>query len=237
MSKKLLFAIMALVLCVGLIGSAFAYFSDSVASNNNTFTAGTLSIDHAGIVGAATFNIPNMAPGDLTGMETYTIKNTGTLPLVWLGNWIITGPSALKSAIYINYADMKFLKADGTPWEDEDNFITNGVGSGSYPGWYNTLASENPYGVVGLDVWDGNNGMGTAPYEQVGILKPGDSYVFTVQFGFAAGAQNTLQGVGPLTVNLDVQACQVNATAIALVTGGFPYGDMSWLNSQLALQP
>jgi predicted ribosomally synthesized peptide with SipW-like signal peptide len=38
--KKLLFAIMAIVLCVGLIGGAFAYFTDTLSSSGNNFTAG-----------------------------------------------------------------------------------------------------------------------------------------------------------------------------------------------------
>jgi predicted ribosomally synthesized peptide with SipW-like signal peptide len=38
--KKVLFAIMAIVLCVGLIGGAFAYFTDTQASTGNTFTSG-----------------------------------------------------------------------------------------------------------------------------------------------------------------------------------------------------
>jgi len=47
MSKKLLFAIMAIVLCVGLVGGAFSYFTDTVTSNSNTLQAGTLDIQIA----------------------------------------------------------------------------------------------------------------------------------------------------------------------------------------------
>ena len=44
MSKKLLFAIMAVVLCVGLVGGAFSYFTTKVPDTNNVLTAGTLSM-------------------------------------------------------------------------------------------------------------------------------------------------------------------------------------------------
>ena len=47
MSKKLLFAIMAIVLCVGLVGGAFSYFTDTVTSNSNTLQAGTLNVEIA----------------------------------------------------------------------------------------------------------------------------------------------------------------------------------------------
>ena len=44
MSKKLLFAIMAVVLCVGLVGGAFSYFTAKVPDTNNVLQAGTLSM-------------------------------------------------------------------------------------------------------------------------------------------------------------------------------------------------
>jgi spore coat-associated protein N len=42
--KKILITVMVLVVCVGMIGSAFAYFSDTETSTGNTFTAGTLDL-------------------------------------------------------------------------------------------------------------------------------------------------------------------------------------------------
>lgn len=40
--KKILLGLMSVLLCLGLMGSAFAYFTDVVTSTGNTFTAGTL---------------------------------------------------------------------------------------------------------------------------------------------------------------------------------------------------
>jgi predicted ribosomally synthesized peptide with SipW-like signal peptide len=42
--KKILFVLMACVLCIGLVGGAFAYFSDTETSEDNVFTAGTLDL-------------------------------------------------------------------------------------------------------------------------------------------------------------------------------------------------
>jgi spore coat-associated protein N len=42
--KKVLFTLMVCVLCAGLVGGAFAYFTDTATSSGNTFTAGTLDL-------------------------------------------------------------------------------------------------------------------------------------------------------------------------------------------------
>ena len=42
--KKILFSVMGVVLCLGLMGGAFAYFSDVETSEDNTFTAGTIDL-------------------------------------------------------------------------------------------------------------------------------------------------------------------------------------------------
>lgn len=44
--KRILFSLMAVVLCLGLVGGAFAYFSDVETSSGNTFTAGTLDLTY-----------------------------------------------------------------------------------------------------------------------------------------------------------------------------------------------
>lgn len=86
MSKKLLFAIMAVVLCVGLVGGAFSYFTTKVPDTNNVLTAGTLSmqISNDGTYfynsQSASFNIPVMAPGVKYTTNTVYLKNTGNLP-------------------------------------------------------------------------------------------------------------------------------------------------------------
>jgi len=85
MSKKLLFAIMAVVLCVGMVGGALAYFTDSQTSAANTFTSGTVKIALSGDV-ASGFTLTGMAPGDSVTKYLY-VTNTGTLP-VWFAGYI-----------------------------------------------------------------------------------------------------------------------------------------------------
>jgi len=236
--KKILFVLMACVLCIGLVGGAFAYFTDTETSSTNSFTAGTLELDGTGITGASAITIDCMAPGDVTGEYVITIKNAGCLDLIWFGDWQFTGGGGspdLMEALYIDYAKMEFLDDTGTPgvWEPTDNFITDGIGSGPSPDWFNTLAGTNTFGVVGFDVWDDNNGMGTTPYEHVGALTPGYAYRLTVKFGFAPGADSTYEGLGPITAKLVVDAIQLNQDQ--LTAKGYP-GLWSWLNTQIAKQ-
>lgn len=239
------YKILTSLLIVGLLASAvgwgtFAYFSDTETTANNTFTAGTLELDEAGFasfdLGAIT---ANMAPGDFTNNVTIIIKNTGSLPLAWFGDWVITGGNKLREAIYINYAQMEFIAPPGGTWSEvTDNFIANGVGSGTYPGWFNTLAAMSPFGVVTLNNWDGNNGMGSTPYEHMGALKPGFSYKLTIGFGFAAAAGNEYQGdvVNPVNIRFEVDATQVNKGALDAIQPTFGTTHLVWLNAQLANQ-
>jgi predicted ribosomally synthesized peptide with SipW-like signal peptide len=249
--KKLLFTIMACVLSLGLVGGAFAYFTDTETSSTNSFTAGTLTLDSAGIASATPIVISCMAPGDVTGEYVITIKNTGCIDLAWLGDWQFTGGGGtpdLMDALYIDYAKMEFLASDGTTvWLDDattgyeadgsDIFIMNGVGHGPYPSWYNTLAAASTFGLLSLNKWNNNAGMVPGSvYEHAGALKQGYSYKLTVKFGFASGAGNTYQNLGPVTAKLVVNATQIVASQIQALTGGWPYGDLSWLNAQIADQ-
>jgi len=83
--KKILITVMAVVLCLGLMGAAFAYFSDTETSSGNTFTAGTLDLvlsddDETDLDGVtATWVSPaHWAPGD-TVEATLRIKNIGSI--------------------------------------------------------------------------------------------------------------------------------------------------------------
>jgi len=67
---------MAVVLCLGLMGAAFAYFSDVETSSGNTFTAGTIDLS---ITGQTSITLTNMAPGD-SDSASITVENVGTLP-------------------------------------------------------------------------------------------------------------------------------------------------------------
>jgi predicted ribosomally synthesized peptide with SipW-like signal peptide len=76
---------MACVLCLGLIGGAFAYFSDTAASNANTFYAGDVDITLSGSL-ADGVTLDDMAPGD-TVTGTLYVTNTGSLP-IWFSGYL-----------------------------------------------------------------------------------------------------------------------------------------------------
>jgi hypothetical protein len=229
----LLFAAIA-VMAIGVLSSG-AWFTDTASGTGAELYSGTLSIDDAKLSIAELGTVSNMAPGDVTDEAVIVIKNDGTIPLAWFGDLVVSN-SYLKDAIYIEYAQMEFLAPDGvTTWEPTDNFITDGVGSGPYPAWYDTLAGMSTFGVVTLDVFDGNNGMGSAPYEFMGALNPGYRYKLTLRFGFAGGAGNDYQGRGPLNLSFKVEATQVTADALNAFESGFGTHE-TWLNAQLAKQ-
>lgn len=92
MSKKILIGLMTLVLALGLTGAgAFAVFSDTETSEDNTFTAGTLQLDvEKGSEEVKTHTFENIKPGDSAGWEgvtspwqpglSWTVENIGSLP-------------------------------------------------------------------------------------------------------------------------------------------------------------
>jgi len=101
--KKLLIILMAGLLCMGLVGGAFAYFSDTETSTGNTFTAATLNAAPGsiyvsgetgyyppyqspvmnvtpgsdGVNGCVVFS--DIKPGD-SGIIYWSLKNDGTIP-------------------------------------------------------------------------------------------------------------------------------------------------------------
>jgi hypothetical protein len=221
------------VMAYGLLGAG-AWFSDTVTSPPvASLHSGTLSINDGALVQHSIGTIDNMAPGDKTGDVVLYITNNGNIPLAWFGDLVIDGPDMLKDAIYIDNAQMEFL---GGNWDEAtDNFITNGVGSGPYPDWYNHLASLSSFNVVSLSVFDGNAAMGSVPYEFKGALKPGYAYRLTLRFGFAETAGNDYQNLGPLNLTFKVDATQVTAGALDALLPG-QSGDITWFNTQLANQ-
>lgn len=229
------------VMAIGLLGSG-AWFTDQATSNTASISSGTLSIDDAQVSTLTIGTVSNMAPGDVTGNAEIVIKNNGTLNLVWFGDLAASGDTTLKSAVYIDYAKMEFLTPSGANWQAEgpDNFITDGLGSGLYPGEFNRLAALSPFGVNTLSVFDENNGMGVGPYEFNGALKPGYSYKLTLRFGMAPGANNDYQTKGPMNITFTVKATQITSGAItAAIPAGYSWSVSSllpWLNAQIADQ-
>jgi len=84
--KKILFIVMACVLCIGLVGGAFAYFTANASAAPNTFNSGTLVLDlsNASQPGPSvtdTWTSPaNWAPGQSV-TASLTASNTGSIPV------------------------------------------------------------------------------------------------------------------------------------------------------------
>lgn len=235
--SKLFISLMVLALAGTLIGGAtFAWFTDSATSANNSFKAGTLSLDNDALAADFAFEIPNMAPGDVTEEYSVTIKNDGTLPLGWFGKFVM-GESILKNVIYIKDMQMEFLNPETGNWEPTDKFITGGVGSGDYGSFYSALADADPLDVISLASWAGNASMFPGSgYEFMGALDPEYSYKLSFTLAFHESAGNAYQGAGPLTLGFQVDAAQVNSAALeALITNGSNHYD--WMVTQLNNQP
>ncbi|MBN2075021.1 MAG: hypothetical protein JW762_05675 [Dehalococcoidales bacterium] len=84
--KKILFVLMACVLCIGLVGGAFAYFTDTQASTGNTFTSGVAviaisnnDVDYKAVNNVVIGTASNMAPGQEVGPFLACFKNVGTV--------------------------------------------------------------------------------------------------------------------------------------------------------------
>jgi predicted ribosomally synthesized peptide with SipW-like signal peptide len=247
--KKILFSIMALVMVIAMAGSAFAYFTDTATSNNNTFTAGTLALNVNANSSADTFSFPlgdlsNFAPGDQTALQPITIVNSGNLNLGWLGYFELSGVTKdMDKAIYIKDAKMTFVAPSGSSWtEPEDHFIVNGTGSGTYGAYYTALAATDPLHVISLRTWNLDNAMGIGGGVQNGAMKPGFSYVLTLQLGMAPEAGNDFQA-GTITVDYIVKATQVNAAALSVLDAADarisiadPTAVTAWMNTQISHQ-
>jgi spore coat-associated protein N len=79
--KKILGLTIAFMLVMGIAGiGTWAYFSDTETSTGNTITAGTLDLKTDDMDGVTqTLLATNMAPGDVVGPETITLKNSGSV--------------------------------------------------------------------------------------------------------------------------------------------------------------
>lgn len=90
--KKVLFSLMAVAMAIGLVGSAFAYFTDVEKSTGNVMGAGTLDIQiadsnqgYGDTAVTASFNSPDdLAPGQTFNTGIVYIRNVGTIDIPWI---------------------------------------------------------------------------------------------------------------------------------------------------------
>ena len=129
--RALLTSVLALALCVSmLVGTTYAWFTDSVTSTNNKIVAGNLKIDLELLgdngwtsikkSGAPIFNYENWEPG-YTDMKILKIENEGSLALKWVAKF--TAEKALSKLaqvidVYVNTSVTAYPtdRADLSDW-------------------------------------------------------------------------------------------------------------------------
>jgi predicted ribosomally synthesized peptide with SipW-like signal peptide len=166
--KKILFGIMSIVLCVGLMGAAFASFSDTATSTGNRFAAGTLDVNCviSGTGNGASVNenadgtndyvtFSNLKPGD-AGSITWTITNTGSLP-----GSVMIHRTLINDYDGVNTGPEMAIEGSGitatTPGELAKNMwlsstcTINGVSTFDNPPYSNWMYLEGTYGPNQFD--------------------------------------------------------------------------------------
>jgi len=175
---------MACVLCLGLIGGAFAYFTDTETSNNNTFTAGymNLVLDVNNPVGNIVLD--NMAPNHPSGLFDITFKNTGSLAgtlsydislanatetNTWAPDGTGTDMSAYDFATQVNITTLK--------WGSDDilGTITGIAGNGAAPLTLAELANYGWFSDAGVTL-AATTGTQTVTYGFTLDADAGDAY-------------------------------------------------------------
>jgi spore coat-associated protein N len=83
--KKLLILALAMILALGMMGGAFAYFTDTETSSGNILMAGTLDLKIKGAAGwgdvgpVGEWTMSNMAPGVNTEFGSVNLRYEGTI--------------------------------------------------------------------------------------------------------------------------------------------------------------
>lgn len=231
-----------------LIGATFAFFTDQETSSGNTLTSGTLKIDVNDNNSSGTFNVSfgvvsNLAPGDLTGVATIKVINTGTLNAATFGRLTLSGASSPdlsdELSIYnykVEYFDNAVCTVTTNRWSGTDPYH----GTASNMDWFIKDGDATLWNGVGgsenLKTWVTGDGPldipGTA-WDMEG-LEPNECYILTVQFQMDEDASNAYQG-SSVTVGYEVLSGQINAAALNAL--GLGVGDMTvhipYLQSQV----
>jgi predicted ribosomally synthesized peptide with SipW-like signal peptide len=193
--KKLLFVLMAVVLCLGLVGGAFAYFSDTGKSEGNTFTAGTLDLALEGSswydnVGAKWTSPASWAPGDKTS-GTLNMRNFGTVDIGWIGikpvNLQVTaGPTDYPEKIIVNGFSM------------HDSWTGKDIGTGNPENFADFMATWGIWGTTApltlAEFASGTYYFYTEPTDWLLKALQNGTTSLTIEFQFDPDAGNTYQG-------------------------------------------
>ena len=146
--RTLLMSIMALILCFTmLLGTTYAWFTDSVTSSGNKIVSGSLKVDLEVLdednttwtsvkeSNAAIFNYSNWEPG-YTQVKVLRVANEGSLALKWYAKLVSTnGVSDLANVIDV------YVKEDVTAYPTDRNDLTGWTCVGTLMSFINSIES------------------------------------------------------------------------------------------------
>jgi len=155
--QALLLSALSLILCVSmLIGSTFAWFTDSVTSSNNKIQSGTLQIDLEMLVknpdnstswksikedNAPIFNYSNWEPGYIDS-KVLKVENEGTLALKWVAQFV-----SKKSLSILADAIDVYVLPSATEIGFPGRSLTGYENKGTLRSFLNTI-SQTTYGTL-----------------------------------------------------------------------------------------
>ena len=150
--KQLLLSVLSLLACVSmLVGSTFAWFTDSVTSASNKIQAGTLQIDLEVLDNGAWTSIKDSKaplfdydlwePG-YTAVQILKVKNEGTLALKWLAKF----QSAQELSILANVIDV-YVCPSATALSKPGRDLAGYTKVGTVAEFVNTI-EETTYGTL-----------------------------------------------------------------------------------------
>ncbi|HYE12649.1 MAG TPA: TasA family protein [Patescibacteria group bacterium] len=237
MNKKVIISLVLVALMgFGTAIGTYAWFTSQATSNDNVFTAGTLTVglntnELEGV--EKNFAVTgNLQPGDTitrdaignAGYAKIEIVNEGNLDLFYFDNFVLKGNDKLAEAIIIKnwknalYENATTIASDRWP----DHFIQDGVFQyGHYRNDYNedgimdNSVDYNGDGKLSLAEWldARNTQMGPEKGWDFGVLKPGAKFVQEFELVFDEAAGNEFKGA-QLTGMFKAVATQFKPAAI-----------------------
>lgn len=231
--KKIALSLLSIATIAGLaIGATSAYFTSTKSTQMNTFAAGTLNVDAAvgGAYNSQSVNIGHLAPGEITGVKTFTIKNTGDIDAATFARFTFANDTGLGKYLKIYDYKVEFFKADGTKanrWNEPD--FDNYYGEDINQDYFIKNGDDTKWKAVGgtsnLKSWIYGSGpldiMGTAWDEE--WLPAGAYYVVNVKFQMDPAATNSAMGT-KVDIGYEVKATQLNNEAINALGFNGRYG-------------
>ncbi len=170
--KKIIFAVMAVVAAIGLVGGAFAYFSDTETSTGNTFSAGYMDMEMSNGTGwhnndpFVLATASNLAPGEESGPHRMYLRNIGNVSgkvkvyFSYVDSDVPVEQREGEFANYINVNSDDFAKAlivkeaylDGTDDNKAKTWVNSIAAATGYPG---DLPGADTAGIVYNDPDEG----------------------------------------------------------------------------------